>query len=134
MMEKITVSWFDENKTAVLCTYNGEGWTLEDFYDALEQQRALIESVDRPKVHVLVDVRRTGWIPKGASLLPAMRKMSSGRHPRQGQTIIVGAHGTVAEIAKTASKLMWPTRQELRFATTLEEAMVILNYWETTHS
>src|SRR5690348_15595850 len=35
-MEKITVSWFDEAKTAILCTYNGDGWTWEDFFVALQ--------------------------------------------------------------------------------------------------
>ena len=98
MMEKVTVSWFDDSKTAILCTYNGEGWTWEDFFIALEQQKALIESVDHPKVDILVDVRKSTWMPKGGSLLTGMRKVSKEQHPRQGQTIVIGARGMVASI------------------------------------
>lgn len=133
-MEKITVSWFDENKTAILCTYNGDGWTWEDFFVALEQQKALIESVDHPQVDIVVDVRNSSWLPKGGSLLTGMKKMSSEHHPRQGQTIVVGARGMVASIASTVSKLMRTSRMEMRFASTMEEAQVMLNYFEATRS
>ena len=131
-MEKITVTYFDESKMAVLCTYDGDTWTWEDFFVAWEQQKALIEAVDRPKVHVIVDVSRSSWLPNGGSLLVGLRKMTHERHLRQGQTIVVGAHGMMATVARTASKLMGASRQELRFATTMDEAVIILKYSETT--
>jgi hypothetical protein len=134
MMEKITVAWFDESKTAILCTYNQDGWTWEDFFVALEQQRALIESVDHPKVNIVVDVRKSTWLPKGGSLLTGMRKFSSERHPRQGQTIVVGARGMVASIASTVSKLMGSSRLEMRFASSMEEVQVMLNHLEATRT
>ncbi|MEO8607992.1 MAG: hypothetical protein ABI690_08930 [Chloroflexota bacterium] len=133
-MEKITVSWFDDSKTAILCTYNQEGWTWEDFFVALEQQRALIESVSQPKVDIVVDVRKSTWLPKDGSLLTGMRKFSNERHPHQGQTIVVGARGMVASIASTVSKLMGSSRMEMRFASSMEEVQVMLNHLETTRT
>jgi hypothetical protein len=130
-MEKITVSWLDENKSAILCTYNQEGWSWEDFFVALHQQKTLIESVDRPKVHIIVDVRKSTWMPKGGSLLTGMRKFNNERHPRQGQTIVVGARGMVASIASTVSKLMGPSRLEMHFAPAMEDVQVMLKQFDT---
>jgi hypothetical protein len=130
-MEKITVSWLDENKTAILCTYNQDGWSWDDFFKALEQQKTLIESVNHPKVNIVVDVRKSSWMPKGGSLLSGMRKFNSERHPRQGQTIVVGARGMVASIARTVSKLMGPSRLEMHFAATMEEMQNLIKQFET---
>lgn len=130
-MEKITVSWLDENKTAILCTYNQDGWSWEDFFKALVQQKTLIESVNHPKVNIVVDVRKSSWMPKGGSLLSGMRKFSSERHPRQGQTIVVGARGMVASIARTVSKLMGPSRLEMHFANTMEDMYALIKEFET---
>ena len=122
--------WLDENKTAILCTYNQEGWSWEDFFTALQQQKALIESVSHPKVNIIVDVRKSSWLPKGGSLLSGMRKISSERHPRQGQTIVVGARGMVASIASTLSKMMGSSRIEMHFAPTMEEMQNLLKQFE----
>jgi hypothetical protein len=130
-MEKITVSWLDDTKTAILCTYNQEGWTWEDFFAALQTQKAMIETVDHPKVHIIVDVRKSTWLPKGGSLLTGMKKMSNERHPRQGQTIIVGSRGMVAAIAGTVAKLMASSRVEMHFASKMEEVPALLSQFET---
>jgi hypothetical protein len=130
-MEKITVSWLDENKTTILCTYNQEGWSWDDFFKALEQQKTLIESVDHPKVNIVVDVRKSSWMPKGGSILSGMRKFNAERHPRQGQTIVVGARGMVASIARTVSKLMGSSRLEMHFASTMEDMQNLLKQFET---
>jgi hypothetical protein len=121
-MEKVTVAWLDENKSAILCTYTQDGWTWEDFFHAIKMQRELIDSVDRPKVDVVVDVRNSSWLPKGGSILSGMRKFTSEKHPRQGQTIIVGARGMVASIARAVIGLLGSARQEMHFAETMDEA------------
>ncbi|MEO8607991.1 MAG: hypothetical protein ABI690_08925 [Chloroflexota bacterium] len=130
-MEKITVAWFDDTKNAILCTYNQEGWTWDDFYLALQQQKALIETVDHPKVHIIVDVRKSTWLPKGGSLLTGLKKTTHDHHPRQGEIIIVGARGMVASIASTISNLMTSSRMEMHFAAKMEEVPALLNQLET---
>jgi hypothetical protein len=125
-MEKITVTWFDDSHTTILCTYNQEGWTWEDFFKALNQQKTLIESTPTPKVSVVVDVRKSSWMPRGGSLLSGMRKFSNEKHPRQGQTIVVGARGMVASIASTVVKLLRSSKPEMVFAPTMEEAQRLL--------
>jgi hypothetical protein len=134
MMEKISVSWLNDSKTAILCTYNQDGWSWEDLYAALVQQKALIETVDRPKVHIIVDVRKSTWLPKGGSILTGMRKMNVERHPRQGQTIVVGARGMVAAIANTVTKMVGTSRVEMHFASTMDEVPAMLNQFEATQA
>jgi hypothetical protein len=133
-MEKISVSWLNDSKTAILCIYNQDGWSWEDLFAALVQQKAMIETVDRPKVHIIVDVRKSTWLPKGGSLLTGMRKMNVERHPRQGQTIVVGARGMVAAIASTVTKMVGSSRVEMRFASTMEDAQAMLNQFEATQA
>lgn len=120
-MEKITFSWFNAEKSVLLVTYNEVGWTWEEMFEALKEQRSLIESVDHPKVDVVVDVTRSNWMPKGGSLLTPIRKFIGMQHPRQGKTLFVGAHGIVATIINVLGSMMGEKRQDLIFVPTMDE-------------
>jgi hypothetical protein len=73
-------------------------------------------------------------MPKGGSLLSGMRKFSSEKHPRQGQTIVVGARGMVASIARTVTGLLGSGRQELQFAADMDEAREKLREYEASRA
>lgn len=104
-MDKITVSWLDDKQTTVLVTYHVEGWTWQDLLKAFKDQRALIESVDRSVVDVIVDVRKSNFMPKANSMLGVIRNVSLDRHPRQGKTIVVGASTFIHSIANAMNRL-----------------------------
>lgn len=124
-MEKITVSWLDQKQSVVLVTYHVEGWTWQDLLAAFTQQRALIDSVDKPVVDILVDVRKSNFMPKAHSLLGVIRNVSVQRHPRQGKTIVVGASAFILSVANAMNKLS-KAQMEFLFVPTMEAAQETL--------
>jgi hypothetical protein len=125
-MDKISLKWATDDKTILLITYNVDGWTWEDSFKALDEQRALIESSPAPVVDVIVDATRSRWMPKGGSILSGIRKVSSSKHPRQGQTIFVGARGILASMADLMMKVLDVRRREFQFADNTERAYEML--------
>jgi hypothetical protein len=126
-VDKIVYSWFNDEKTVLLCTYPAEHWTWEDFHNAFHTQKAMIDGVSHPKVHVIVDASKGQWLPKGGSLMSGVRKMTDLKHPRQGHTIVVGAKGLIASIASAVTKLMGAHRQEMHLVNTMQEATDLLS-------
>ncbi len=115
------MSWFNPEHTVLLVTYNEDHWTWEDIFAALKEQYAMIESVPHSKVDVIVDVRKSNWLPRGGSLLTPIRKFMGELHPRQGKTLFVGAHGMVASILGVLGTMMGPKRSELIFVKTMDD-------------
>ena len=125
-MDKISVSWANDQKNILMCVYNEDGWTWDDIYKALEQQRVMIESVSTPVVDVIVDATNSSWLPRGGSLVASIRKLNKVQHPRQGNTIIVGAHGMIAVIADTMVRIIGTQGSEFQFAKTIDEAYTMI--------
>jgi hypothetical protein len=121
-MNNISYSWFNEEKTVLLCTYDQGEWTWNDFHEAFLIQNEMIDSVDYPKIHIIVDTRASSWLPRGGSLLSGARKLTSLKHPRQGHTIVVGAQGMVAAVVRTVTKILGAHQQEIHLVDTMEEA------------
>jgi hypothetical protein len=65
-------------------------------------------------------------MPRGGSLLGGIRKVNATKHPRQGQTIFVGARGILASMADLMVKIVDVRRREFLFAPTLEQAYDML--------
>jgi hypothetical protein len=116
----------DDKQSTVLVTYHVEGWTWQDLLKAFKDQRALIESVDRPVVDVLVDVRKSNFMPKANSLLGVIRNVSLDRHPRQGQTIVVGASMFIHSVANAMNRLS-KAQLSFLFVKTMDEAQKMLD-------
>lgn len=125
MTDIITIDWLDESKQTILVVYKRDGWTWEDLYKILDIQRSMIESVEGI-VDVVVDGSNSYFLPKGGSLTGAMRKITSGSHPRQGHTIFVGAKGMLWSIANALLRLMGAARQKFHFENTVGEAETLL--------
>ncbi len=126
-MDTITYSWFNEEKTVLLCTYPESQWTWDDFHEAFQVQNEMINSVDHPKVHVIVDTTHSHWLPKGGSILSGVGKLTKLKHPRQGHTVVVGAKGILAAFAKMATKAMGENQQEMHLVRTIQEAEKLLS-------
>ena len=124
-MDKITVSWLDEKQSTVLVTYHVEGWTWQDLLKAFKDQRALIESSDRPVVDIIVDVRKSNFMPKASSLLGVIRNVSIQRHPRQGKTIVVGASMFILSVANAMNRLS-KAQMDFLFVPTMDAANKLL--------
>lgn len=122
--EVVTIEWFSDEKQTVLVTYLKDGWTWDDFHRVVDEQYKLVASVDYV-VDILVDVRNTHWMPKGGSLAGGIRKINNA-HERQGHTVIVGASGVIAIIARSLLKLLG-NRQKFHFVDMMEDATSLLS-------
>lgn len=131
-MEKVTVAWANDEQTVVLCRYLEDGWTQEDSFAALAQQRALIESSSAPVVDVLVEGTNIRWMPAGASFIKGMKTIVELRHQRQGVTIFIGAQGILASILTITMSLIDPKRREYHFVKTMDEAYELLEQIKAT--
>src|SRR5689334_6102497 len=125
-MDKITVSWLDDKKSTVLVTYHVEGWTWQDLLQAFKDQRALIDSSDQPIVDIIVDVRKSNFMPKAHSLLGVVKNVSVQRHPRQGKTIVVGANMFIMNIASAMNKMV-KSQMDFLFVPTMDAALTLLD-------
>ena len=125
-MDKITVSWLDDIKSTVLVTYHVEGWTWQDLLQAFKQQRALIDSVDKPVIDIIVDVRKSNFMPKAHSLLGVIKNVSVQRHPRQGKTIVVGASMFILSVANAMNKMV-KSQMDFLFVPTMDAAITLLD-------
>lgn len=118
MTDIIKVEWLDDQQTAILVTYNRDGWAWDDALEAIKLEKEMIEQADGI-VDILIDVRKSHWIPKNVPLSSGMRKLNQDQHPRQGNMIFVGAKGVIAAMANIAMKLAGPKRAQYHFAKTM---------------
>jgi hypothetical protein len=124
--DSITYAWFNEEKTILLCTYPDSKWTWDDFFNAFDTQKEMIDAVSTEPVHIIVDTRASHWLPRGGSLLSGINRLTNMKHPRQGHTCVVGAQGLIAAIARVATKLMGEKRSEFHLVETMEEAEALI--------
>ncbi|MCI0712445.1 MAG: hypothetical protein L0154_19980 [Chloroflexi bacterium] len=119
----VTVDWLDQDKQTVIVTYQRDGWTWSDYQNSLDKQFELIDSVEYP-VDIVVMVNNTHLLPKGGSLITAIRRINAA-HERQRNTVIVGASGPLTIFARNMLKIM-PNQRKFFFADTLDEAKQLL--------
>lgn len=119
----VTVDWLDQDKQTIVVTYQRDGWTWSDYQNSLDKQFELIDSVEHP-VDIVVMVNNTHLLPKGGSLVTAIRKINAA-HERQRNTVIVGAGGPLTIFARNMLKII-PNRTKFLFADNLEEAKELL--------
>ena len=121
-MNDITYEWFNEEQTVILCTYPPTKWSWNDFFNAFDMQNTMIESVNAAKIIIIVDTRASHWLPKGGTFTSGIKRMTRLKHPRQGDTIIVGAKGLIAAVGRVATKMMGQKQSEIHFVESIEEA------------
>ncbi len=97
----IHVTWGNENKTVLINVYEGL-WNLDDFYGAVRQTNALLDSVNH-KVNIILDVGKSGLFPKG--LMSAVRMLSQNPHPNNGMMAMVGCNVFVRVFYDTFMKV-----------------------------
>jgi hypothetical protein len=122
-LTEIIVSWANTGQTIVLCTYPVYGWTQEDSFKAIAQQRAMIESSPADIVDVIVDSRQITWLPMKLSFRKGLDKVAQLKHPRQGITVFVVSSGILASMAKVLLSLIDRHGREYFFVTTMDEAL-----------
>lgn len=120
----IQVAWEDGEKQVLLNIYDGV-WTMDDFYRAVQQTNALLDSVDY-KVNIIFDVAKSPNFPKG--FMGAIRTLSQKPHVNNGIMVIVGMNAFVRVFYDMFTKVYTKqaVRQPTYMAGNYEEAHAIM--------
>ncbi len=114
------VQWYIEKQIQYVRFWNE--LTIEDFRAELEVSRKMMDTSDRPLVHVIIDVND---VTKSIGL-KEMAMVMAGRepHPRGGWTILVGQKDAMMKFASSVGRQLLKLRQ--RNFDTVQEALDFL--------
>jgi hypothetical protein len=130
----ITVNWDNDEKTVIRTTFDGR-WTLEDFWNAVQDQYRLMDEIPY-KVNFISDFRNSGMLPSGA-LSHARRLISTKQHVHTGPiSVVVGANRFIQSFFGLLNKVYSDTARKHRiiFASTIEEGRALLATHQETPS
>ncbi len=118
----VSTQWDNEEKTVIRYVYEGR-WTWDEYYPAHQEAREMTKSVEHI-VHVIVDVRNSTLLPKGA--LTHSRSALDNKPANEGITVIVGANFFIQVMANAARRIDPEPCKRYRFGSTIEEAHALL--------
>lgn len=123
----IKTFWDNDEKTVIRYEMY-DHWTLDEFWEAYEKARAMINEVESDVhfIQIAMDAKSVGYIPNG--FLTHLRSIYRNAHPRAGRTIIVPKmRGVMAQLwERVIVKTMPHIRERFDFADTLDEARAMM--------
>ncbi|MFN8372696.1 MAG: hypothetical protein U0694_07440 [Anaerolineae bacterium] len=125
MNDNITVGWANEEKRALLVTYESDNWTWDDLADSALMENALIDSVTY-MVDVIIDLRGHRILPKGGSPFKVIQQVRKARHPRHGIFVVVGLRGAIAMLTDLLRRIPDPNDRQVFLVNSVEEALELL--------
>lgn len=119
----VEAHWDNDAHTVIRYEVYGH-WTVEEFWVAYEQGRAMINSVEHRVdfIQIAMDELATGYVP--SNYLSTLSSMYRNAHPRAGRTIGVPIpRGRSSQVwVRILTNVVPQIRQRVDFADTLEEA------------
>lgn len=119
----IKIFWDDEQKTVIRYEMYGR-WTTQEFWEAYEEARAMINSVENEVnfIQIAMDKFSKGHIPN--NFIPHLGSIYRNAHPRAGRTIVVPkAAGLMGQIwSRIITKSLPNILTKFDYADSLEEA------------
>jgi len=119
----INAFWDDDGQRVIRFLYRRSSWEWHDFYAALEQARALVNSADQ-QAGFIIDIGY-GCLTPGIFMAQAKILHEFRRHPTVSLVIVVGADRFI-EALYYVSTASVPLQDQYYFARTLDDAYVIL--------
>ncbi len=111
----ITTRWYDEEKHAVHCLFEGK-WNWTELFEAFETSDRMVETVDYP-VKIIADMYRTQHIPVlSPSAMAKIASMSTNRPDNVSGVIFVGARGFVKAMFDIFSRIYPKAAEKYQFA------------------
>jgi hypothetical protein len=117
--------WDNEEQTIIRFLYRRGNWEWHDFYAALEEARALVESVERKQVGFIIDITYGNLTP-GIFLSQAKVLHEFRQHPSVSLVIVIGADRFIEALYQVSTNNV-PLHELYYFARTLDDAHIILN-------
>ncbi|MBZ0290862.1 MAG: hypothetical protein K8I30_24765 [Anaerolineae bacterium] len=121
----ITVNWDNDSHTIVRYTFCA-AWAWEDFFVALEQAKALIDTAPG-SVGVIMHADETRYMRLPASSLTHMRSILRNAHPKTRIIVIVLDNPYLSMMLNTLTRIAGTNGEKLKLVGTLEEARLIID-------
>jgi hypothetical protein len=122
----IDVRWSDQTDRAIQLTFQ-PGWSWADLYAAVQQVDAWIVGAPHA-VHLLIDLREAGPLPRDFMTVAGDLLTTGEARPNEGMRIIIGA-GRLLRIAYGGLARVYGARiteRPLHFVATPEDARALL--------
>lgn len=122
----ITTRWYDDEKRAVYCLFEGK-WTWDELFKAFAETDELAESVDYP-VKVVIDVHRTQHVPVlSPTAMSKLASLTNNRTEKVAGMVFTGARGFVKAMYDVFSRIYPKAAEKYQFADTVDELEAIIN-------
>lgn len=118
----IHITWYDEPKTIILQTFDGE-FSVEELSKVAVESASMVTSVSHT-VDQIVDFRKVNF--RNANLIGAMRTVDRKTPDNQGCVVLVGVNPYLARMLSMAKRIAPRSSQNLQVAKDIEEAVTLL--------
>lgn len=119
----ITVSWDDELPHVVRYDFRAV-WTWEDFFKAVAQAKALIDTAPGNVGVLMVGESRYMRLPPNS--LTHFRSALQAKHPKTCIVVVVSQNIYLSMMTETVARLTGERGGKLRFVNTIEEARALV--------
>ena len=114
----VSVSWDNPDQTIIRFEFDGE-WNWDELYAASDQATEMLDNSEHT-VDFIMDIRRAKKIPN--DLMSHAERLASGKHPRRGLMVVVGANKLLRTLSGGIRKLFPEATQNVILAADMEEA------------
>lgn len=116
----IDVEWYTNRQDVIYMRFQ-MGWRWEHLKAAIQQVDQLIISRIEP-IHLFIDVRQAGSIPRDLRQMVSELLASGSARPNEGHKVVIGANHLLKAAYQGLNRLHGMQKRPLLFADTLEEA------------
>jgi hypothetical protein len=124
---KYTISWYDAEKTILLCEVK-ERWSWDEAHALISEMNQWCSTVKHGVYSLFHFQRNASLLPQGKTAISNMRKLISIEHPNDQLLIFIGASTLVATLANIAGQVygMRKIMARVRFISALDEALNVI--------
>jgi hypothetical protein len=118
----VNIRWLDNAETIILHEYV-DGYTIADYFKALAHTHALLGTREQ-RVDIVSDLSKGTLLDTG--ILSAINETENYLHPHHHLFVLIGADAFIERSIHLAQKILPGVEQRLRIATSLSEALYII--------
>lgn len=121
---KYTISWYDPEKTILICEVV-ERWSWDESYEVILKMNEWLSTVQHGVYSVFHFQRNASLLPQGKTAIADMRKLMNTEHPNDQLIILVGASSLVTTLVNMAGQVygMRKILSRFRFVQSFDEAL-----------
>jgi len=122
---KYRISWYDADKTILLCEVT-ERWSWDETYAVIHEMNRWCSAAQHGVYTIFHFHNKTALLPGGRTAIADIRKLIDNEHPNDQLILFVGASALVTSLVNIAGQVygMRSILARFRFVYSLEEALL----------